>query len=159
MEMPVGGKQLAHLQEKRFRTEWLPQQFPRQVRWECHGGVSLASGNEEEGYVGAAGAEGPGELEPGHQRHVDVGHHHLHHGADLLGDLEGVPAVLGLDHGEAGFLQHTGQDLPNRSEEHTSELQSHSDLVCRLLLEKKKKKKKNKFIQQKKKKQKTKIHT
>src|SRR5438132_7792826 len=36
-------------------------------------------------------------------------------------------------------------DLPTacwRSEEHTSELQSHSDLVCRLLLEKKKKKKK-----------------
>src|SRR5260221_2397800 len=32
-----------------------------------------------------------------------------------------------------------------RSEEHTSELQSHSDLVCRLLLEKKKKKKKNPF--------------
>ena len=31
-----------------------------------------------------------------------------------------------------------------RSEEHTSELQSHSDLVCRLLLEKKKKKKNNK---------------
>src|SRR5260221_9702151 len=28
--------------------------------------------------------------------------------------------------------------LPRRSEEHTSELQSHSDLVCRLLLEKKK---------------------
>src|SRR5436190_4292482 len=27
---------------------------------------------------------------------------------------------------------------PERSEEHTSELQSHSDLVCRLLLEKKK---------------------
>src|SRR5947207_11376876 len=30
-----------------------------------------------------------------------------------------------------------------RSEEHTSELQSHSDLVCRLLLEKNKKKKRN----------------
>src|SRR5438034_3330778 len=30
----------------------------------------------------------------------------------------------------------------DRSEEHTSELQSHSDLVCRLLLEKKKKTKK-----------------
>src|SRR5206468_11210855 len=28
--------------------------------------------------------------------------------------------------------------LPDRSEEHTSELQSRSDLVCRLLLEKKK---------------------
>src|SRR5438132_8529945 len=32
-----------------------------------------------------------------------------------------------------------------RSEEHTSELQSHSDLVCRLLLEKKKKKKTNRL--------------
>src|SRR5437773_4107276 len=31
--------------------------------------------------------------------------------------------------------------LSERSEEHTSELQSHHDLVCRLLLEKKKKKK------------------
>src|SRR5438132_4579971 len=31
-----------------------------------------------------------------------------------------------------------------RSEEHTSELQSHSDLVCRLLLEKKKNKKNKK---------------
>src|SRR5260221_11396746 len=31
--------------------------------------------------------------------------------------------------------------LARRSEEHTSELQSHSDLVCRLLLEKKKNKK------------------
>src|SRR5438034_2347777 len=31
-----------------------------------------------------------------------------------------------------------------RSEEHTSELQSHSDLVCRLLLEKKKKQDKHK---------------
>src|SRR5438034_8857443 len=30
-----------------------------------------------------------------------------------------------------------------RSEEHTSELQSHSDLVCRLLLEKKNKKRKS----------------
>src|SRR5437667_6278744 len=32
-----------------------------------------------------------------------------------------------------------------RSEEHTSELQSHHDLVCRLLLEKKKKKKTNHY--------------
>src|SRR5688572_2996863 len=35
-------------------------------------------------------------------------------------------------------------NLTNRSEEHTSELQSQSNLVCRLLLEKKKKKKKKK---------------
>src|SRR5260370_32316040 len=32
-------------------------------------------------------------------------------------------------------------DASNRSEEHTSELQSHLNLVCRLLLEKKKKEK------------------
>src|SRR6266540_7523497 len=34
----------------------------------------------------------------------------------------------------------SGADGAVRSEEHTSELQSHHDLVCRLLLEKKKKK-------------------
>src|SRR2546430_10411126 len=34
---------------------------------------------------------------------------------------------------------------PRRSEEHTSELQSQSNLVCRLLLEKKKKKIKRKY--------------
>src|SRR5437667_1235164 len=39
--------------------------------------------------------------------------------------------------GEAEVLVRGGV----RSEEHTSELQSHHDLVCRLLLEKKKKKK------------------
>src|SRR5438034_2186508 len=33
-----------------------------------------------------------------------------------------------------------------RSEEHTSELQSHSDLVCRLLLEKKKKTESNQIV-------------
>src|SRR5438034_7530919 len=40
-----------------------------------------------------------------------------------------------------------------RSEEHTSELQSHSDLVCRLLLEKKKKKKNTKRQEQEKEKE------
>src|SRR5688572_32325731 len=44
------------------------------------------------------------------------------------------------------LLQHTMPDrmrgrVMSRSEEHTSELQSQSNLVCRLLLEKKKKKK------------------
>src|SRR5215211_9210332 len=43
-----------------------------------------------------------------------------------------------------------------RSEEYTSELQSHSDLVCRLLLEKKKEKEKYRELKKKeKKKQKT----
>src|SRR5882762_10763846 len=43
-----------------------------------------------------------------------------------------------------------------RSEEHTSELQSHLNLVCRLLLEKKKKKKIKHIIKKKKKKKKKK---
>src|SRR5438034_5987592 len=40
---------------------------------------------------------------------------------------------------EALKMQEKVLALSRRSEEHTSELQSHSDLVCRLLLEKKKK--------------------
>src|SRR5256886_4121974 len=50
-------------------------------------------------------------------------------GAQLADDLD-----LGAD--PAGFWRLPG----GRSEEHTSELQSQSNLVCRLLLEKKKKK-------------------
>src|SRR5438034_3687768 len=49
--------------------------------------------------------------------------------------------VLLLDEVFAGLALHLATE---RSEEHTSELQSHSDLVCRLLLEKKNKAK-NKY--------------
>src|SRR5437667_7822699 len=45
--------------------------------------------------------------------------------------------------GDGGENSLTIEEI-ERSEEHTSELQSHHDLVCRLLLEKKKKKKKPK---------------
>src|SRR6478672_12984002 len=45
----------------------------------------------------------------------------------------------------------SGTERRLRSEEHTSELQSRSDLVCRLLLEKKKQKKPSKFTLKKKK--------
>src|SRR5690349_22973111 len=45
-----------------------------------------------------------------------------------------VALVVGEEHEHAPVLH------PGRSEEHTSELQSRRDLVCRLLLEKKKKK-------------------
>src|SRR5256886_16911190 len=48
----------------------------------------------------------------------------------------GVDALLEHDAGGAVQLRH---DDALRSEEHTSELQSQSNLVCRLLLEKKKK--------------------
>src|SRR2546428_8575266 len=47
-----------------------------------------------------------------------------------------------LDRPTKGTYILDGQDVRSlRSEEHTSELQSRSDLVCRLLLEKKKKRK------------------
>src|SRR2546430_8511398 len=41
--------------------------------------------------------------------------------------------------GDPSHLEHGGDEGGVRSEEHTSELQSQSNLVCRLLLEKKKK--------------------
>src|SRR5690349_22954698 len=51
----------------------------------------------------------------------------------------------------AGILKnYSADEVRERSEEHTSELQSRRDLVCRLLLEKKKKKKKYKITVQKK---------
>src|SRR5207248_6557026 len=54
-------------------------------------------------------------------------------------DLHNLPAPrLGL-----AFRINNKTVLRSRSEEHTSELQSPYDLVCRLLLEKKKKKKPN----------------
>src|SRR5260221_13806762 len=63
---------------------------------------------------------------------LGIGRLELARGADLVGGVAGHHLV---DRGRQG--QPLG---PARSEEHTSELQSHSDLVCRLLLEKKKKK-------------------
>src|SRR2546430_11327870 len=44
--------------------------------------------------------------------------------------------VIQCDH--VLLIQRSGPKLTHRSEEHTSELQSQSNLVCRLLLEKKK---------------------
>src|SRR5436190_11999014 len=55
-------------------------------------------------------------------------------------------AILGIPAGQGWVFTCPSWNTAflGRSEEHTSELQSHSDLVCRLLLEKKKKK--NKLI-------------
>src|SRR2546427_6572352 len=52
---------------------------------------------------------------------------------DVLSTLDTRPNLAELSPGEFEAL------ITNRSEEHTSELQSQSNLVCRLLLEKKKK--------------------
>src|SRR3712207_7218441 len=48
-------------------------------------------------------------------------------------------AAISFDHHHSEKIR-VGEDKPNRSEEHTSELQSRQYLVCRLLLEKKNKK-------------------
>src|SRR5438034_6398399 len=56
--------------------------------------------------------------------------------ANLSGLLRPTPANVGVT--QAALV--VGLLPFGRSEEHTSELQSHSDLVCRLLLEKKKQK-------------------
>src|SRR5437588_5545649 len=58
--------------------------------------------------------------------------------ANLLADLPIRKLMKGNGFlGGAGAAKQ-GEQPCERSEEHTSELQSHSDLVCRLLLEKKK---------------------
>src|SRR5688572_31410615 len=69
-------------------------------------------------------------------------------GAFAIGMIIGASEAISSRLGE---VWHTAS--PNRlliaslrSEEHTSELQSQSNLVCRLLLEKKKKKKKKKKV-------------
>src|SRR2546430_11024018 len=56
----------------------------------------------------------------------------------LLQDEEAAAAVARVRQGDRIF-QPAHQRRQDRSEEHTSELQSQSNLVCRLLLEKKKK--------------------
>src|SRR2546427_2016929 len=58
------------------------------------------------------------------------------------GDHTALPQVLergAATPAEQGGDGHPGEQAGERSEEHTSELQSQSNLVCRLLLEKKKK--------------------
>src|SRR2546427_1602271 len=55
------------------------------------------------------------------------------------GNLTGVHHEPRIHHGRAAHRA-AGQRPRIRSEEHTSELQSQSNLVCRLLLEKKKEK-------------------
>src|SRR5688572_31712411 len=62
-------------------------------------------------------------------------------GVELIRELKRRGWVISIGHtrAELGVLD----EACDRSEEHTSELQSQSNLVCRLLLEKKKKKNKN----------------
>src|SRR5688572_2130380 len=71
-----------------------------------------------------------------------------HEGTAAAGEWEWFVRRPHLGSTDAAMVRQMREDFPfarrGRSEEHTSELQSQSNLVCRLLLEKKKKKKKNK---------------
>src|SRR5256886_10343990 len=60
---------------------------------------------------------------------------HVRH---LVGQGEDLPAQIRPGRGAPGLQREDGGADLLRSEEHTSELQSQSNLVCRLLLEKKK---------------------
>src|SRR5256885_10151344 len=77
----------------------------------------------------------------------------LFRSAQLLKRVRHEQGALGLSTLEAravydgGVLADLRPDEDNRSEEHTSELQSPCNLVCRLLLEKKKKKQHNERVQ------------
>src|SRR5690242_21408116 len=62
-----------------------------------------------------------------------------HDVAISLVDADGATEAMVSRVVHLGFEVRVELDLPDRSEEHTSELQSHVNLVCRLLLEKKKK--------------------
>src|SRR5437588_979901 len=55
---------------------------------------------------------------------------------EVAGGRDEAALAVGDRNGDDAEVFAIGVDV--RSEEHTSELQSHSDLVCRLLLEKKK---------------------
>src|SRR2546430_5571812 len=54
------------------------------------------------------------------------------------GDQRRIYQKTGRGPPPSGAVSHAGHRTACRSEEHTSELQSQSNLVCRLLLEKKK---------------------
>src|SRR5260370_10419357 len=64
---------------------------------------------------------------------VEAAPGHGRHGLDVAGVL------CHQDNGDWRNQADGSRHCPGRSEEHTSELQSHLNLVCRLLLEKKKK--------------------
>src|SRR2546430_11724561 len=64
----------------------------------------------------------------------------LHDALPILSDRAQLPGLRPRRRGSMGPATGRFDELPrSRSEEHTSELQSQSNLVCRLLLEKKKK--------------------
>src|SRR5260370_32444496 len=67
-------------------------------------------------------------------------HHPMQHGRRVADGRNGLAGIVeGFDQGDGVRIVESfyNSGKPVRSEEHTSELQSHLNIVCRLLLEKK----------------------
>src|SRR5580698_8509788 len=76
----------------------------------------------------------------------------LHDALPICSGMNSITSEPGGSAARGSLRKLAPRDHPERSEEHTSELQSHVNLVCRLLLEKKKKNKNADHIGKKKKK-------
>src|SRR2546427_11974228 len=90
-----------------------------------HDALPISAGGRREVDVVHAGARAPDHPQPRRRRQDVRGH--------LGGAAHGERVVAADDLAQLGRLE---PDLEVRSEKHTSELQSQSNLVCRLLLEK-----------------------
>src|SRR5437588_2421505 len=78
------------------------------------------------------------QVSPGTPSELDDFHRIIQHNAGRNVAVHQQPLHFFLDRQLRGHSLVLNDAMEIRSEEHTSELQSHSDLVCRLLLEKKK---------------------
>src|SRR5690606_41223557 len=72
------------------------------------------------------------------RRSSDLGHRRIGIGADQIASSRRRVAIGGLERDRLGPRPVVGVGQPDRSEEHTSELQSRENIVCRLQLETKK---------------------
>src|SRR5437773_4048665 len=95
----------------------VPPLFPYTTLFRS-GPVARVGGSEDGGGGLRCLADAPAHLRPSHRPLVD---------GELVAQGQVLQGDIAVSAAEEG-----------RSEEHTSELQSHHDLVCRLLLEKKK---------------------
>src|SRR2546427_6747239 len=101
--------------------------------------VYRAPGRGRDPHLRAAGRGGRRQTRDDHRGAVAQPEPRGAEGVDRRGRAAVRLLSIGPDHGRGGTAGE--KPPPERSEEHTSELQSQSNLVCRLLLEKKKKNK------------------